>query len=232
MPQNRNEINECKQKFFNIARFPNCIGAIDCSHVKIQSVGRENAEIYRNRKQFFSLNVQTVSDAELKIQDIVTRWPGSAHDAHIFRNSVLCASMSMGNFGNGVLVGDSGYPIKPYLITPLLNVRNRAENLFNESQIRTRNVVERSYGVWKRRFPALAMGLRLKLDTTQAVVVATAVLHNIACNENEPEPPVNEHEEAAIEIVNNVGDDDQNEIRGQANNNTRYNLINNYFGTL
>jgi hypothetical protein len=232
MPQNRNEINECKQKFFNIARFPNCIGAIDCSHVKIQSVGGENAEIYRNRKQFFSLNIQTVSDANLKTQDIVTRWPGSAHDAHIFRNSVLCASMSMGNFGKGVLVGDSGYPIKPYLITSLLNVRNRAENVFNESQIRTRNVVERSYGVWKRRFPALAMGLRLKLDTTQAVVVATAVLHNIACNENEPEPPVNEHEEAAIEIVNNVGDDDQNEIRGEANNNTRYNLINNYFGTL
>jgi hypothetical protein len=71
---------------------------------------------------FFSLNVQTVSDADLKIQFIVTRWPGSAHDAHIFRNSVLCASMSMGNFGNRVLVGDSGYPIKPYLITPLLNV--------------------------------------------------------------------------------------------------------------
>jgi hypothetical protein len=33
MPQNRNEINEYKQKFFNIARFPNCIGATDCSHV-------------------------------------------------------------------------------------------------------------------------------------------------------------------------------------------------------
>jgi hypothetical protein len=103
--------------------------------------------------------LQTVSEADLKIQDIVTRWPGSAHDAHIFRNFVLCASMSMGNFGKGVLVGDSGYPIKPYLITPLLNVRNRAENLFNESQIRTINLVERSYGVWKRRFPAVAMGL-------------------------------------------------------------------------
>jgi hypothetical protein len=154
-------------KNFHIARFPNGIKAIDCSHVKIQSVGGENAEIYRKRKQFFSLNGQTVSDADLKIQDIVTQWPGSALVAHIFRNSVLCASMSMGNFENGVLAGDSGYPIKPYLITPLLNVRNRAENLFNESQIRTRNVVERSYGVWKRRFPALAMGLRRRGSTVK-----------------------------------------------------------------
>jgi hypothetical protein len=64
------------------------------------------------------------------------------------------------------------------------------------------------------------LGLRLKLDTTQAVVVVAAVLHNIASDENEPEPPVNEHDEAAIELVNNFGDDDQNEIRGEANNNT------------
>jgi hypothetical protein len=37
----------------------------------------------------------------------------------------------------------------------------------------------------ERRFPGLALGIRLKLSITQAVVVATAVLHNIACEENE-----------------------------------------------
>nr|CAI5863023.1 unnamed protein product [Callosobruchus analis] len=30
--------------------------------------------------------------------------------------------------------------------------------LFDESLIRTRSAVERAYGFWKRRFPALAMG--------------------------------------------------------------------------
>jgi hypothetical protein len=55
IPQNRNEINECKQKFFNIARFPNCIGAIDCSHDKIQSVGEENAEITMNQNYKFKI---------------------------------------------------------------------------------------------------------------------------------------------------------------------------------
>ncbi|KAJ8935647.1 hypothetical protein NQ318_010555 [Aromia moschata] len=49
-------------------------------------------------------------------------------------------------FLDSLIVGDSGgYPIKSYLITPLLQTRNAAEALFNESQIRTRNVVERTY---------------------------------------------------------------------------------------
>lgn len=53
----------------------------------------------------------------------------------------------MGEFNGSLLVGDSGYPIKKYLITPLQHINNETENLFNESQIRTRNIVERSYGI-------------------------------------------------------------------------------------
>jgi len=62
--------------------------------------------------------------------------------------------------------GDSGYTLKPYLMTPLLNPRTAEENRYNEAHIRTRNTVERTFGVWKSRFPALAYGLRCKLDTT------------------------------------------------------------------
>lgn len=52
MPQTDEEIMQSKQKIFNIARFPRVIGAIDCSHIRIQSPGGDNAEIFRNRKQF------------------------------------------------------------------------------------------------------------------------------------------------------------------------------------
>lgn len=121
---------------------------------------------------------------------------------NIFRNSRICQRFEEGEFTDSLLVGDSSYPVKRYLITPLQNVNNEAENLFNKSQIRTRNVVECSYGIWKRRFPGLAFGLRLKLDTTMAVIVATAVLHNIACDENKWEPRINRNEENAINIVN------------------------------
>lgn len=234
MPETDEEKSDIKNRFFQIARFPMCIGAIDCSHVKIQSPGGDNAETFRNRKQYFSFNVQTISDPCLKILDIVARWPGASHDAHIFRNSAIMNSFETGRYRNCVIVGDSGYPIKPYLITPLRQPRNEAENLFNESQIRTRNVVERSYGVWKRRFPGLALGLRLKHTTTQYVIVSTAVLHNIAVDENEDVPVINAEEEAAVNLVNNNNREDVPEYfnRVEINNITRHNLIRNYFARL
>lgn len=230
MPEHE-ELGEVKQAFYDIAKMPRCIGALDGTHIKIQSPGGENAETFRNRKQFFSLNVQTVADPYLKIRNIVARWPGSCHDSYIFRNSVLYQNFENGFYGDSIILGDSAYPNKPYLITPLLNVQNEAEALFNEAQIRTRNVVERQIGVWKRRFPALSMGLRVSLDTIQAIIVATAVLHNIACDEKERIPEVNEEQEAAINFVNmppviNAANN------FQFNNNiTRNNLIH-YFGNL
>jgi len=79
--------------------------------------------------------------------------------------------------------------LKPYLLTLLINPITRAEQLYNESQIRTRNCVERRIGVWKRQFPSIASGLRCKWQTSLSIIVATAVLHNIAIQMNEPEPP-------------------------------------------
>ncbi|XP_020298243.1 putative nuclease HARBI1 [Pseudomyrmex gracilis] len=39
MPSTDEEISEMRQSFYNIARFPRCIGALDCTHVKVQSPG-------------------------------------------------------------------------------------------------------------------------------------------------------------------------------------------------
>ncbi|PSN50551.1 hypothetical protein C0J52_03514 [Blattella germanica] len=73
----------------------------------------------------------------------------------------------------------------------------------HEAITRTRNPVERCYGVWKRRFPVLATGIRLGMDRLQSVIVATAVLHNIAVKENENLPPVNDDQLDDINAVNN-----------------------------
>lgn len=102
-------------------------------------------------------------DTKLKIRDIVARWPGSTHDSTIFNNSRLKVRMET-IYEHCFLLGDSGYPLEKHLMTPLQNPVTRAQNLYNESHIRTRNTVERAYGVWKRRFPCLSMGLRVKLE--------------------------------------------------------------------
>lgn len=47
--------------------------------------------------------------------------------------------------------------------------------------------MERTIGIWKRRFPCLSLGMRTKLQTTAAVIVATAVLHNMAKRDDLPD---------------------------------------------
>lgn len=62
-------------------------------------------------------------------------------------------------------------------------------------------MVERKYGLWKRRFTAMAYGLRLKKENIQKVIVACAVLHNIAIEEREPEPLADERIDRVIRAL-------------------------------
>ncbi|XP_045541906.1 putative nuclease HARBI1 [Papilio machaon] len=184
MPTEREYIG-IANRFYSIAGFPRVVGAVDCTHIKINSPGGSNSELFRNRKGYFSLNVQVVCDSNLVIRNIIARWPGSVHDSTIFNDSPLCAQFERGDFGAMVLVGDSGYPCRPYLLTPLLNLRTHAEEAYNSSQIKTRNPIERLFGILKRRFPCLQVGMGLKLKNVPPVIVACAVLHNIALSQND-----------------------------------------------
>jgi len=193
--------------------------------------GGANAELFRNRKGYFSLNVQTVSSADLKILDIVARWPGSVHDQTIFNNSRVKERLENNEFGNSLLVGDSGYTNTMFVITPLLNTHNDVEELCNEAIVRTRNPVERQYGVWKRRFPVLSLGLRLKLQTSMTIIVATAVLHNIACERNEELPPRDPDLNADQNIFNEDWDVQPLQL-DNGHRNAREQLIADYFPNL
>ncbi|GFR14643.1 nuclease HARBI1 [Trichonephila clavata] len=51
---------------------------------------------------------------------------------------------------------------------------------YNAAHARARNVIERQYGVWKKRFSCIDTPFRCSLETAQTAIVATAVLHNLA----------------------------------------------------
>ena len=152
------------------------------------------------------MNVQATTNSNLEITDIVARWPGSAHDSTIFNNSRLRGTFEEQTYGDALILGDSGYPIKSYLMTPLLHPRTPAEQLYNESHIRTRNLIERLFGIWKRRFPILSLGLRFQLNKVMQVIVATAVLHNISRQNRDEEPAIDPNVNTPVpwdEILNN-----------------------------
>lgn len=189
MPTSEEERVAAAAAFYHkFARFPRTIGAIDCTHIRIRCPGGENAEMYLNRKHWYSYNVQVVVSASEKILDVVVRWPGRTHDSRIFNESYLKERFEAGEFHGFWLVGYGGCAEKPYMMTPFRYPGDDyAKYLYNESQIRTRNVVERTFGILKRRFPVLSTGMALKLETVRHIVIACCVLHSIAVDNREPE---------------------------------------------
>ncbi|CAH1997234.1 unnamed protein product [Acanthoscelides obtectus] len=185
MPETEDQRRAVVLEFYNLAQLPGIIGAVDCTHIKIQSPGGENAEVFRNRKSYFSINTQIIGSFDLKIMDIVARWPGSVHDTTIFNDSNIRGRFENNKFSPYCLVGDGGYPCRVYLLTPLQDPQTLPQQRYNNAQIKTRNPVERLFGVCKRRFPCLSLGMRLKLETMCEVIVATAVLHNMCLEQND-----------------------------------------------
>ena len=72
------------------------------------------------------------------------------------------------------------------LMTPILKPENAGEVRYNTAYRRTRCVIERCFGLLKRRFPCLHLGLRTALVNTLVIIVATgpyAVTNGMERNE-------------------------------------------------
>lgn len=88
--------------------------------------------------------------------NVVAKWPGSTHDSFVFTNSLIHERLESNHaFEDGYLLGDSGYPCKPFLMTPYPNTANAKEEAFNKAHCKTRVAIEQTFGRWKRRFHLL-----------------------------------------------------------------------------
>lgn len=64
-------LGRIKEEFYTIAHFPGIIGAVDGTHIPIQNPGGQYAEVFRNRKKFFSINTQIVCGPDLQIYNTI-----------------------------------------------------------------------------------------------------------------------------------------------------------------
>lgn len=101
--------------------------------------------------------------------------------------------------------GDSGYPLRLWLLTPFASPLTQAQKRFNAAHRRTRVIVEQTIGRWKRRFAILQTfsAVRVHVSKVPEIVGACAVLHNIAIERGMPDVKDDrfEDEQPPIEVI-------------------------------
>ncbi len=113
--------------------------------------------------------------------------PGKAHDAHVFKLSVLwvpnggCVDHIVSSPTYHIL-GDGAYPTKSYLLKPFRDDGSltRRQRTFNRVHSSIRSVVERTIGRLKGCFRSLQF-LDVKCpEKAKIIIAACCVLHNFA----------------------------------------------------
>lgn len=74
--------------FRQLHNLPNVFGAIDGTHIRIAMPGAD-FKYYVNRKSYASIIMQAMVDAKGVFRHIFIGYPGSVHDARVYRNSPL-----------------------------------------------------------------------------------------------------------------------------------------------
>lgn len=201
------DIAVTKRKFHNIAHMPQVIGAIDGTLIAIiKPHDRDNLYVSR-LKRGHALNVLATCNADLLLTNVVAKYPGSSNDSYIWNNSNLRGLFQEGRFGDAYLLGDSGFGLSPHLLTPVMNAEeNSAEERYNTSHRRTRQVIERCFALLKGRFRCLHKDTgKLKFNPAKCcrVIIACCVLHNMCV--------INRLPEEDIDLDENDDNDDENE---------------------
>jgi hypothetical protein len=212
-------------KFFPY--FEDCIGAIDgkrayicvrsctvltcsrCSGTHIPAIVRAvDAPAFRNRKGFISQNVLAACDFDMVLCYVLAGWEGSAHDGRVY-NAALSSGFPI--VPGKYYLADAGYSLTTTTITPYRGVRyhlkewstgnqkpQTKEELFNLRHASLRNVIERAFGVFKKKFPLMQTMRSYSFQTQVELVLAAASIYNFIRRHHEPHGPLDEVDTAIM----------------------------------
>ena len=129
------------------------------------------------------------------------------------------------------MLGDSGYGLRRWLMTPINSPKTREERHYNEVHRRTRCLVERSFGVLKSRWRILdhtGGTLCYSPDKTAKIFIACSILHNICRRRRTPlvdgllniPPAVDNDDNDGHTEATSSGEEQRSRIIALINNNT------------
>ena len=182
---NVDQMQDTAQRMQEKFKLPRFAYAVDGVQMRFPDAPRnipanKTTQMFWCRKQFYAINTQVVGNDRF-IYDVDCGWPGSTHDARIWRRSAV--SRVVEEQRRFLIAGDTGYPISDTLVKPYPtneSSHDRRKRLFNRRLSGLRTVMsECLFGSWKRRFPIIK-NLRTHYELSQKIILATAVLFNLA----------------------------------------------------
>lgn len=174
--------------------FPHCIGAIDGKHVRIVAP-RNSGSLYYNYKEFFSIILLAVVNADYEFIFVSVGAEGKASDGGVFNMSGLKQHMEdpqnplnipPPSHVHGIpgrlpyyLVSDDAFKLDRYMQKPFPGYAlTRKQKIFNYRLSRARRIVENTFGILSCRFRLLRRSIEVHPDTGQEIVMACCLLHN------------------------------------------------------
>ena len=203
-PKTRKEFLDKMVEMESRWQFPCCFGAIDGCHVPIKcpAGGRESNKEYHNFKNFYSVVLMAIVDSQYRFTWASCGFPGNSHDSLIFQSTNLYSEIVKGNVIPSiakkegdveippVILGDSAFPFKTWLLKPYTNaVLSADQRYFNYRLSRARMVTEGAYGRLKGRWRVLMRKCESRKSTTKKMTLACTVLHNLCINMDDPSAP-------------------------------------------
>ena len=191
-PDTTEDWTEIADQFQEKWQFPNCLGALDGKHVRLQPPPKSGSRFY-NYKHTFSIVLMALVDSNYRFIYIDVGAAGRVADGGVWantnlakdlENNIICLPDDRPFLHDDepmpfVIVGDEAFPLKSYLMKPYAQrLLNHKKRLFNYRLSRARRVVENAFGILANRWRVLLSHMLIGPDRAELVVLATCSLHN------------------------------------------------------
>ena len=193
-PTNSNLLHQKIREMEQEWQLPYAYAAIDGCHIPLKCPpgGLEACKEFHNFKNFYSIILMAMVNAKYRLIWASSGWPGNSHDAVVIQATKIYDQLAEGKTFPGVafkengitmppvILGDSAFPFKPWLLKPYTNsTLTSKQSYFNYRLSRARMVTECAYGQVKGRWRVLLRKSESSKETVRAVTLACVVLHNV-----------------------------------------------------